>query len=234
MPNHCYYASNNQPLGSDTTFNRYSFGGLFNVPIKDMDDYDPTSDLPFYYSEVTTQTELNEQLCDNEWAKFDNIDDAIIYTEGYTKVATVNGWAPWAISTTYPLLRLPDSDQVVGVALNGVLLFAGTSDYGYDAFFPSSYGAKNSPRAIETDVCLGTSRTYSTYRYHMYSPCIYDIALRDVSAPCSSEDYPTCSLDVRAHALAYTPNNMKTLSPIGIAKDGRIIYGPFKADGTVW
>jgi hypothetical protein len=34
------------------------------------------------------------------------------------------------------LLALKSSDSVVGVALNGVLLFAGTSEYGYDAFFP--------------------------------------------------------------------------------------------------
>ena len=27
---------------------------------------------------------------------------------------------------------------------------------------------------------------------------------------------------------------MKTMLPIGLAKDGRIIYGPFKLDGTLW
>jgi hypothetical protein len=141
----------------------------------------------------------------------------------------------WIVdSDDYPLLRLPDSDQVVGVALNGVFLFSGTSDYGYDAFFPASYGNKKNPRAIEVDVCLGTSRTYSTYRYHMFSPCIYDVSLREVAAPCDSEDYPDCIEDVRQHALDHTPNNMKTLTPIGIAKDGRVIYGPYKGDGTVW
>ena len=27
---------------------------------------------------------------------------------------------------------------------------------------------------------------------------------------------------------------MQTLTPVGIAKDGRIIYGPYKMDGTLW
>lgn len=48
-----------------------------------MSEYDPTSDQPFYYSEVNSQTDLNTLLCDNEWAKSDNIDDAIQYSEGY-------------------------------------------------------------------------------------------------------------------------------------------------------
>jgi hypothetical protein len=103
-----------------------------------MDEYNPDSDLPFYYTEVNGQTDLNTQLCDNEWAKHDNIDDAIDYSEGYADdLLTPANDDIWTVdTTTFPLLRLPDSDQVVGVALNGVLLFSGTSDYGYDAFFP--------------------------------------------------------------------------------------------------
>ena len=78
------------------------------------------------------------------------------------------------------------SDSVVGVALNGVFLFAGTSEFGYDAFFPKAYGNKVTPRAVEVDVCLGTSHFSNTYRYYMFSPCIYASPLRKVAAPCSS------------------------------------------------
>lgn len=102
-----------------------------------------------------------------------------------------------------PSVRLPNSDPVVGVARNGVLLFAGTSDLGYDAFFPAAYGHKRNPVAIETDICLGTSRTYSTYRYHMFSPCMFDTVIKSHAAPCSSDQYPLCSKDPRKHALAY-------------------------------
>lgn len=40
---------------------------------------------------------------------------------------------------------LSNSDNVVGVALNGVFLFAGLNENGYDAFYPKSYGNKNNP-----------------------------------------------------------------------------------------
>jgi hypothetical protein len=129
---------------------------------------------------------------------------------------------------------LDKSDSVVGVALNGVLLFTGTSEYGYDAFFPKAYGNMKSPRKVEVDVCLGTSSFSNTYRYYMFSPCIYESPLKSHARPCSSPDYPLCGQDVRNHSLAYVPKQLQTVSPIGIAKDGKIIYGPFKADGTIW
>jgi hypothetical protein len=34
--------------------------------------------------------------------------------------------------------------------------------------------------------------------------------------------------------LAYVPKQLQTVTPIGLARDGRVIYGPFKADGTIW
>lgn len=138
------------------------------------------------------------------------------------------------VDATKPMLRLQNLDQVVGIALNGVFLFAGTSHYGYDAFFPKSYGAQRNPRKIEVDVCLGTSETSQTYRYHMFSPCIYETVLKTVAAPCDSTDYPLCKEDVRKHALSYVPPQLQTMTPIGLAKDGRVIYGPFKNDGTLW
>ena len=40
------------------------------------------------------------------------------------------------------------SNTIVGVALNGVFLYTGTSKYGYDNFFPKAYGDKINPIAI--------------------------------------------------------------------------------------
>jgi hypothetical protein len=46
-------------------------------------------------------------------------------------------WAATVLAgTTTPLLKLSNPDYVVGIALNGVFLFAGASQLGYDAFFP--------------------------------------------------------------------------------------------------
>lgn len=59
------------------------------------------------------------------------------------------------MDTNYPLLSLPNSDMIVGVALNGVFFFSGTSNLGYDAFYPKAYGTNVHPRAMEFDTCLG-------------------------------------------------------------------------------
>jgi hypothetical protein len=75
---------------------------------------------------------------------------------------------------------------VVGVALNGVFLFAGLSEKGYDAFYPKPYGNKIDPRGVAVDICLGSSQSYNTYRYYMFSPCLYkNQDLKGVAKLCS-------------------------------------------------
>jgi len=60
LPNHCYYAENNEPLGNSNYYNVYAFGGYFNVPTKEMEEYMNTdSDEEFYYTEINSQTDLN-------------------------------------------------------------------------------------------------------------------------------------------------------------------------------
>ena len=127
---------------------------------------------------------------------------------------------------------LMNSDQVVGIAMNGVFIFAASSEFGYDAFFPRAYGNRKTPKAIEVDICLGTSHTSNTYRYHMFSPCIFDISAKSDVMLC--KDDALCSIDVRNYSISLIPPQLQTKLPIGIARDGRIIYGPFKSDGTLW
>jgi hypothetical protein len=62
----------------------------------------------------------------------------------------------------------------------------------------------------------------------MFSPCIFDTVLKTYASPCENERYPLCGKDVREHALFWLRKEHKTLLPIGLAKDGRIIYGPYK------
>ena len=45
---------------------------------------------------------------------------------------------------------------MVGIALNGVFIFAGTTHLGYDVFFPKAFGTKIEPKGYDFDVCLGT------------------------------------------------------------------------------
>jgi hypothetical protein len=109
---------------------------------------------PFYNTDLETQTDLDSYLCDNTWAKYQTIDAYIDYTEGMSEWILFEGdtkifdYADYVLdwnSNEFPLLGLKNSDSVVGVALNGVFLFAGTSEYGYDAFFPKAYGNMKNP-----------------------------------------------------------------------------------------
>lgn len=239
LPDHCYYAENNEPYGSSTDFNFYWFSGVFNLPYKSTVAYQVDvvaggmSSSEFAITTLNEQTDIDTALCDGYWAKYQNLDAYHVYDEGQED-ATQTASADWGLTNDTPLLRLPSSEQVVGVALNGVFLFSGTSEFGYDAFFPKAYGNKKSPKALEVDICLGTSHTSNTYRYHMFSPCIYDVGIKQTASPCNSAEFPGCQKDVREHALSYIPAQLQTKLPVGIAKDGRIIYGPFKTDGTLW
>lgn len=116
--------------------------------------------------------------------------------------------------------------------MNGVFFFSGTSSYGFDVFYPKAYGKLKTTRKADVDHCLGTVDTYRTYRYHSFSPCIYNLLNNVEPAACAS--IAACKADPRAYALAKVPAKLQSLNPIGLAKDGRVIYGPYKADGTLW
>ena len=120
--------------------------------------------------------------------------------------------------------------------MNGVFIFTAISDYGLDAFFPKAFGSKTNVKYVEIDQCLGSSDTDSTYRYYMYSPCMFSgVSLRSQAKLCRNEkNYELCHKNPTWHALAYTPAQVKTIHPIGLAKDGKVIYGPYRADGELW
>lgn len=65
-------------------------------------------------------------------------------------------------------------EKIVGVTLNGVLMYTGNAEDGYDAFFPEIYGGKDAPSDPEVDLCLGSSALSDAYHYYGFSPCIFD------------------------------------------------------------
>lgn len=82
------------------------------------------------------------------------------------------------------------------------------------------------------DVCLMHPEAQGNLHYHMLSPCILEPEKygSDVT-PCLSES--TCGQDMVSWALRGYEDS-KSLTPIGIAKDGHILWGPYKDDGNVW
>ncbi|CDW90076.1 UNKNOWN [Stylonychia lemnae] len=236
MPNHCYRSDSYYPKGDSGEYQFYGMNRIqWNLKPREMAkaaiNYD---NKDFYFTDLRSQADIDGVLCIENWAQKELLDTNVHYAEvikGQTQ--TSNNWKIDSSNVgQFNLLGLPNSDAVVGIALNGVFLFSGTSKYGYDAYFPRAYGLNTDPRQIEFDVCLGSVESYNTYRYHMYSPCIYETSIRTKVMMCKEDG--ACSFDLRTYAAANTPVEARVILPIGLAKDGRVIYGPYRQDRQLW
>ncbi|CDW82983.1 UNKNOWN [Stylonychia lemnae] len=228
LPNHCYYTDGDPPIGDQSRYNTYILLVMFNPTLLKQ-----SSKLENYI----TFDELNVEnyMCSETWGKNANIDLNFRPVDALT--SDISGslvlWNEEAIGDyPYDLIRLPSSDKIVGIALNGVFIFSAISIYGYDAFYPTSFGTRNSPKGVTADLCLGTSEGYRTYAYHMYSPCIYETSQRQKADYCATDDL--CKKSVIEYAKFHTHSSKKVITPIGIAKDGRFIYGPYNKNGDLW
>ena len=92
----------------------------------------------------------------------------------------------------------------------------------YDAYFPKEYSSFKSPQS------------HCNLNFSKNNTCLYrQIDTPNVN-PCSSNK--DCNSDPTAYAVAKMAgvDALSTVKPIGLARDGRVIYGPFKIDGTTW
>eukprot|EP00347_Sterkiella_histriomuscorum_P021481 403333829 len=249
LPNHCYYGALQAPRGDESSYNVYRFDVGFNTAPIDMASarsLTPNDDFNNTYGESTTDLDLI--LCDYIWAKSNSIDQNIYYQEaikGADKASLLTQIPQtisknWKISpNTLPLAQLPESSIVVGIARNGVFIFAGVSELGYDAFFPKKFGRRTDIDEVEVDLCLGSLQTFRTYRYHSYSPCMYDGTTLRKAQQKLCKDSVECSGDgedtsMWTYAAKHTNQAVRSVNPIGIARDGRVIYGPFKSTTELW
>ncbi|CDW74997.1 UNKNOWN [Stylonychia lemnae] len=241
LPNHCYDSKTNPATGSSTEFNAYEFYQIrFNLEPRLMLRFAglSQSNSDSIFTTINSQLAYNTVACSNGWALNSLIDANIIDGNEFVynpfRSTPINDdWSYTAdFYTRYPHLKLTSSNSIVGVARNGVFIFSGLTFDDYDAFFPASYGAKNLPKKVSVDLCLGTTETYNVYRYHMYSPCMFDITVRYSQGGCTTS--AICRNDVIDYAKKMTLATQRTFLPIGLAKDGRIIYGPYKENGNLW
>lgn len=139
----------------------------------------------------------------------------------------------------------PGSDQLggaIGVALNGVILFDQQSADKADPFYPvvslmkfeivgnacltvvaQVWSGSSYTTVEQCDVCLGHPGG-TTYHYHLMSPCWFNQTLAQSAAVCGST--AGCNGQQREWALASFANQ-KTLTVVAVAKDGRVVYGPY-------
>jgi hypothetical protein len=109
---------------------------------------------------------------------------------------------------------------------------SGVSELGMDAYAPKSYNGA-SKKSIEPDYCMGDSQYTTFYHYYTMSPCIFDGSLKSLPNAYACSDDSTCKKD-KLNYILKARTSQKTLLPVGIARDGHKIYGPYDANGATW
>jgi hypothetical protein len=113
-----------------------------------------------------------------------------------------------------------------------------------DNLYPDKWGGVTNPALALTreDSCLTTTGidlgrpqdaalTRLLY-YTIASPCILDYSRQKALQQVACSKDPECSKGYIQFVEGYWPE--PTLTPIGLAFDGRVIYGPFDANGRLW
>ncbi|CAF4413983.1 unnamed protein product, partial [Rotaria socialis] len=112
---------------------------------------------------------------------------------------------------------------VAGVSVDGVALMNVNSANDVDPFYPTGGNPTES-----VDACFGHPNDHYVYHYHIASGC----ALNPPSGTIAScTGTPSCSSSVATYSISLY-NSYRTLTVIGIAKDGHVVYGPYDSTGT--
>lgn len=122
----------------------------------------------------------------------------------------------------------------VGVSFNGALIGWGNA-LGQDVFKPR-VGLDSINATL--DQCLGfvnSLRYVDQYRYFSFSPCMTTpsstIKLAQPTL-CGADD--ACEKDPFKYAIENMDPTYKDLKVVGIARDGHLIYGPYKDAINLW
>lgn len=78
------------------------------------------------------------------------------------------------ISKSALFINSGNLDDVVGVAVNGALIYSGLQPNQLDAIYPSFTGKGRADSMVNVDECFGTYLNTKNYHYHSYSPCIWN------------------------------------------------------------
>ena len=111
---------------------------------------------------------------------------------------------------------------ITGIAIDGVVIFATDSANNVDPFLPpAGYAAES------VDSCLAHCDGQGRYHYHISSGCMVSPPNGSITA-CANT---TCISQVANYSLSSFYNH-QTMTVIGIAKDGHVIYGPYLSANT--
>ena len=113
---------------------------------------------------------------------------------------------------------------LAGVAIDGIAILNVNSANQVDPFYPSGgYTAEG------VDTCLSHPNKDNLYHYHISSGCIVSPPSGNITLCRSST---SCGSSIANYSIQSYPSSAKTLTVIGIAKDGHVIYGPYTSSGS--
>lgn len=106
------------------------------------------------------------------------------------------------------------------------MLFNGVSAEGVDPYYPSVYGTVTDPDAVleQVDWCLAHPQAQGSFHYHTASTCQADASYINNTDKVADYDIVEIITEAFSESLAYR-------SVLGLAKDGRPIYTPFRNNG---
>ncbi len=123
--------------------------------------------------------------------------------------------------------------DAIGVALDGLLMNAGINANDVDDFYPpNSYGTYTYSNNNQSwfDQCMSHTNGDGYYHYHAASPCLGDTSL-SATSPARCYNVASCW----GYYMDFiTSHFSKSLTPIGLAKDGHIIWGPYDSSGSLF
>lgn len=127
-----------------------------------------------------------------------------------------------------------DIEEMGGIAFNGVFFFNSITKLYVDAWSPALYGNvynMDDIPDIYVDQCLGNVSRSGIYHYSTLSPCIFDVYDPDVTP--AEGSLLSVDTDYMYEAFQYYKDD-QDLFPIGIAKDGHLIWGPYDSSSNEW
>ncbi len=112
---------------------------------------------------------------------------------------------------------------VTGVSVDGVALYSSDSADNVDPFFPPAGGVVES-----VDSCLAHCQAAGAYHYHMATGCMVNPPTGTIT---SCMGTPACQSNIATYSIS-SFSSYQTMTVIGIAKDGHVVYGPYLSANT--
>jgi hypothetical protein len=113
-------------------------------------------------------------------------------------------------------------DTATGVSVDGVMIYSPDSLNNVDPFYPPP-----SVSAESVDTCLAHCQAAGIYHYHIGAGCMVNLPSGSISA-CAAT---TCISNIANYSINGF-YNYQTMTVIGVAKDGHVIYGPYLSANT--